>query len=125
MYDESMREWTFLTNHATALLCVAENPGLTLRQVGDCVGITERAAHRIVSDLVDEGYLERRRVGRRNQYEVRPDVLMRDPLFRERRIGELLTALPADLTASAKGAGSRAARGATPAGLAAKPTVTE
>ncbi len=120
-----MGEWTFLTNHATALLCVAQNPGLTLRQVGDCVGITERAAHRIVSDLVEEGYLERQRVGRRNHYEVRPDVLMRDSLFRERRIGELLTALPADLTDSAKGAGSRAARGATPAGLAAKPTVTE
>ncbi len=120
-----MREWTFLTNHATALLCVAQNPGLTLRQVGDCVRITERAAHRIVSDLVDEGYLERRREGRRNHYEVRPDVLMRDPLFRERRIGELLTALPADLAARANGAGSRAASGETLAGPAAKPTVTE
>jgi MarR family protein len=115
-----MGEWTFLTNHATALLCVAENPGLTLRQVGDCVGITERAAHRIVNDLVEEGYLLRTRDGRRNRYEVRPEVLMRDPLLKDRRVGELLAALPVDVS-SCIGGGGRV--GSTPA-IAAEPTVT-
>jgi hypothetical protein len=126
MYHRVMREWTFLTNHATALLCVAQNPGMTLRQVGDCVGITERAAHRIVSDLVDEGYLARTREGRRNRYELRPDVPMRDPLLHERTIGELLAALPVDLGAAATGAGvigTRTTAGA-PA-LAAKPTASD
>lgn len=116
-----MGEWTFLTNHATALLCVAENPGLTLRQVGDCVGITERAAHRIVNDLVETGYLTRTREGRRNRYEIRRDVPMRDPLLKDRKVGELLTALPVDVASGAGAGGSRA--GAAP-GLAAEPTVT-
>jgi hypothetical protein len=91
-----MREWTFLTNHAAALLCVAHSPGMTLRQVGDCVGITERAAHRIVSDLVDEDYLVRTREGRRNRYEVRADTPLRDPLLGDRPVGAMLDALPAD-----------------------------
>jgi hypothetical protein len=116
-----MREWTFLTNHATALLCVAQNPGMTLRQVGDHVGITERAAHRIVSDLVDEGYLVRTREGRRNRYEVRSNSPMRDPLLRDRPVGHLLSALPVDLGGSGDGAG--APDSVAPA-LAAKPTVS-
>jgi DNA-binding IclR family transcriptional regulator len=106
-----MREWSFLTNHATALLCVAQNPGLTLRQVGDYVGITERAAHRIVSDLVDEGYLTRRREGRRNRYEVRPEVPLRDPLLRSRPVGEMLSALQVDL---AEGTGNGAVASGRP-----------
>ncbi len=77
---------------------------MTLRQIGDCVGITERAAHRIVSDLVETGYLEKRRVGTRNAYEVKPDVPMRHPLIADHWIGELLAVLVADrevFTASA------------------------
>jgi hypothetical protein len=119
-----MREWTFLTNHAVALLCVAQNPGMTLRQVGDYVGITERAAHRIVSDLVDEGYLVRTREGRRNRYEIRPDVRMRDPLLNDRPVGDLLSALPVDLAAAREGAGVFGAPGSAAPALAARPTVT-
>jgi hypothetical protein len=121
-----MREWTFLTNHATALLCVARSPGMTLRQIGDYVGITERAAHRIISDLVDEGYLTRSREGRRNRYEVRPDVPLRDPLLQERTIGDLLSALPVDIRSTPHGAGVLGARAeaSAPATLAAKPTPT-
>ncbi len=118
-----MREWTFLTNHATALLCIAQNPGMTLRQVGDYVGITERAAHRIVSDLCDEGYLLRTREGRRNRYKVRPDVPLRDPLLRDRPAGHMLAALPVDLAASGTAAGGLGSGSAAPA-LAAKPTIT-
>jgi hypothetical protein len=96
VYVCRVREWTFLTNHAAAMLCVAHNPGMTLRQVGDCVGITERAAHRIVSDLVDDGYLIRTRDGRRNHYEVRRRTPLRDPLLGDRPVGDMLDALPAD-----------------------------
>jgi hypothetical protein len=123
MYHPVMREWTFLTNHATALLCIAENPDLTLRQVGDYVGITERAAHRIVSDLCDGGYLVRTREGRRNRYEVRPEVPLRDPLLSSRPAGHMLAALPVDLAAVGNAAGALAMGAAAPA-LAAKPTVT-
>jgi DNA-binding IclR family transcriptional regulator len=119
-----VREWTFLTNHATALLCVAQNPGLTLRQVGDYVGITERAAHRIVSDLCDEGYLVRTREGRRNRYQVRPDVSLRDPLLRNRPVGQLMAALQVDLAAAGGGTGHVQGIGAASPALAAKPTVT-
>ncbi len=121
-----MREWTFLTNHATALLCVARNPGMTLRQIGDYVGITERAAHRIISDLVEEGYLTRSREGRRNRYEVRPDVPLRDPLLQERTIGDLLGALPVDITSTPNGAGVLGTRSEAGApALAAKPTAAD
>jgi hypothetical protein len=91
-----MAEWTLLTNHGHALLCVARDPGMTLRQIGDCVGITERAAHRIVSDLVDAGYLEKRREGTRNRYEIKPDVPMRHPLVSDHWVGELLAVLVAN-----------------------------
>lgn len=92
-----MAEWTLLTNHGHALLSVARDPDMTLRQIGDCVGITERAAHRIVSDLVDAGYLEKRREGTRNQYRVRPDVPMRHPLVEDHWVGEVLAVLVSDL----------------------------
>ena len=67
-------EWKFLTNHGLALLCIAEDPGVRLRDIAERVGITERAAHRIVSALVDSGYVTRARTGRRNSYEVKGDL---------------------------------------------------
>lgn len=63
-----------LTNHAHVLLCVARDPSMRLRDIGDCVGVTERAAHRIVGDLEREGYLSRKRVGRRNLYEIHAEL---------------------------------------------------
>jgi DNA-binding transcriptional ArsR family regulator len=91
-----MAEWTLLTNHGHALLCVARDPGMTLRQIGDCIGITERAAHRIVSDLAEAGYLEKRREGTRNAYKIRPDVPMRHPVVSDHWVGELLAVLVAN-----------------------------
>ena len=91
-----MNEWSLLTNHALALICVARDPDLTLRKIGDCVGITERAAHRIVSDLVEAGYLEKRREGTRNRYTVNPEVPMRHPMVEDHWVGELLAVLVAD-----------------------------
>jgi predicted DNA-binding transcriptional regulator len=86
----------FLTTHAHVLLCVAHDPGIRLRDVAQTVGITERSAHRIISELVDEGYVVRERVGRRNVYRVKPELPLRHPLAQEteqRRIGDLLEVL--------------------------------
>src|SRR3954465_12615384 len=105
-----MAEWQFLSNHGMALLCVARNPESRLRDVADCLEVTERTAHRIVSDLVDDGYLVRKRQGNRNSYELRPDVPMRDPLLGDHWIGELLTVLlPDPSTLSSNGQPSRRA----------------
>ncbi len=86
-------DWTFLTNHAHVLLCLARDPGARLRDVADEVGITERAAQRIVADLVEAGYLERNREGRRNRYTLHHDLPLRHPLERDHAIGEVLAVL--------------------------------
>lgn len=84
------RGWTFLTNHAHVLLCIAQEPGIRMRDIADRVGITERAAQRIVADLVEEGYVSRTRVGRRNEYEVDRTRPFRHPLEHEHSVGRLL-----------------------------------
>ena len=85
--------WSFLTNHAQVLLCIVHDPGIRLREIGDAVGITERAAHRIVVELADAGYIARRRNGRRNHYTIQTHLPLPDPLANQRKIGELLTIL--------------------------------
>jgi DNA-binding MarR family transcriptional regulator len=87
-----MAQWTFLTNHAHVLLCVASNPQIRLRDIAELVGITERAAQRIVGELEAEGYLTRERDGRRNTYRLEPDMPLRHPLDKRYRIGQLLAA---------------------------------
>ena len=74
--DNDPRSWQFVTNHTQVLLCIARDPDIRLRDVADEVGITERAAQRIVADLVDGGFLERERHGRRNRYVVNRDAQM-------------------------------------------------
>jgi predicted DNA-binding transcriptional regulator len=91
-----MPQYEFLTNHAQVLLCVAHDPGIRLRDIAQTVGVTERSAHRIVSQLVEDGYIVRERVGRRNVYKVKPELPLRHPLTQEteqRRIGDLLGVL--------------------------------
>ncbi len=95
-----MTEWTFLTNHAHVLLCVARDPDIRLRDVADFVGITERAAQRIVADLVEAGYLDRTREGRRNSYQLNPDIPLRHPLDRNHAIGDILEVLTTSSEAS-------------------------
>jgi predicted transcriptional regulator len=97
--------WDFLTNHAHVLVCVANDPAIRLRDIAAAVGITERAAHQILSQLVEEGYVLREREGRRNRYQVVAGLPMRHPLLQEREVGELLAVLvgstarePADMT---------------------------
>jgi DNA-binding IclR family transcriptional regulator len=85
--------WTFLTNHAQVLLCLAEAPDIRLRDVADRVGVTERATQRIVSDLVDAGYVKGTRVGRRKLYEIDYEHEMRHSAQLGYEIGTLLEAL--------------------------------
>src|ERR1700758_4197671 len=91
--DDNVPTWSFLTNHARVLLCIAHDPGIRLRELGDAVGITERAAHRIVGDLADAGYITRQRKGRRNHYEVQTHLPLPDPLARGKKLGDLLAIL--------------------------------
>ena len=85
--------WSFLTNHAQVLLCIAHDPGVRLREIGEAVGITERAAHRIVVELAAADYISRRRNGRRNHYTIQSDLPLPDPLARGQKVGDLLAIL--------------------------------
>lgn len=88
-----MERWTFLTNHAHVLLCVAQDAEIRLRDVAEKVGITERAAQRIVADLESEGYVTTERIGRRNRYIVHSELPLRHPLEKHRSVGLLLKLL--------------------------------
>ncbi len=83
-------DWTFLSNHAHVLLCIAAEPEIRLRDVADRVGITERAVQRIVADLSDAGYLSREKEGRRNRYQVHTDLPLRHPVEAHREIRDLI-----------------------------------
>jgi len=88
--------WTFLTNHAHVLLAITAEPDLRLRDLAERIGITERAAQRIVTELKDAGYLDARRVGRRNEYKVNRNRPMRHPAERRHKVGQLLKVLAHD-----------------------------
>jgi len=94
---DAPRDWTFLTNHARVLLCIAEDPDVRLRDVAATVGITERATQHIVQQLEEAGYLERERVGRRNRYQLHADRPLRHPMDHEHQVSELLNVLGAAL----------------------------
>lgn len=87
------KTWTFLTNHAQVLLCLAETPDIRLREVAGRVGITERATQRILAELVEAGYVQTVRVGRRNSYTVDREHAMRHTAQLGYEIGALLEAL--------------------------------
>jgi DNA-binding IclR family transcriptional regulator len=93
MPPDATPTWTFLTRHAQVLLCIADDPGIRMRDIGDRVGVTERAAHRIVGELADAGYISRERRGRRNHYTVRPEQPLPDAVARDQRVGALLDIL--------------------------------
>lgn len=85
--------WTFLTNHGHVLVCVAQNPEVRISEIADLVGIGERAAHRIVSDLVRDGYVVRKKDGRRNTYSVDFSQPLRHPLEADHSVGEIFRVL--------------------------------
>lgn len=82
--------WTFLTNHAHVLLCLSLDPEARVREVAGRVGITERAVHRILSELEGGGYVTRERDGRRNRYTVNGDLPLRHPIEQHRSVREIL-----------------------------------
>jgi DNA-binding transcriptional ArsR family regulator len=86
-------QWSFLTNHARALLCIAHDPGLRLRDMAEELGITERSAFAIVSDLTEAGYVVKERDGRRNRYSIQRHMPLPDSTGRERTVGEVLNLL--------------------------------
>jgi DNA-binding MarR family transcriptional regulator len=87
------KHWTFLTSHTQVLLCISRDPNARMRDVAESVGITERAAQRILRDLVEAGYVERERVGRRNRYTINGVTAMRHEAQRNQEIQTLLDVL--------------------------------
>jgi hypothetical protein len=88
-----MAEWSFLTNHARALLCISHDPGVRLRDIAATLGITERSAFGIVTDLAESGYVVKERDGRRNRYQIQHHLPLPENTGRERTIGDLLDVL--------------------------------
>ncbi len=93
MAQDTTPRLAFLTTHARALVCIARDPGIRLREIGERAGITERAAHRIVAELLAAGYITRTRTGRRNSYTIDSDRLLPDPLARGHSVADLLAAV--------------------------------
>src|SRR3954453_13529627 len=85
-----MSDWSFLTNHARALLFIAKDPAARLRDVAAALDIPERTAYGIVVDLTEAGYVLKERDGRRNRYHIQDHLPLRDAIGRERTIGEML-----------------------------------
>ena len=92
-----MAQWSFLTNHARALLSISRDPEIRLRDLADELGITERTAFGIVADLTDAGYLVKEKDGRRNRYHIQSHLPLRDTALQQRTVGEVL-ALLTDVT---------------------------
>ncbi|MGA2519343.1 MAG: helix-turn-helix domain-containing protein [Acidimicrobiales bacterium] len=109
-----MPEWSFLTNHARVMVCIAHDPGVRLRDIASALGITERSAYGIVTELTAAGYVVKEKDGRRNRYRIQEHLPLPESITRERTIGEVLDVLvDARLLeqrghAQKKGAGKRA-----------------
>ena len=88
-----MESWSFLTNHARVLLCIAHDPGARLRDIAASLGITERSAYGIVTDLTAAGYVVKQKDGRRNRYQIQAHLPLPEPASQERAIGEVLALL--------------------------------
>ena len=91
-----MESWSFLTNHARVLLCIAHDPGARLRDIAASLGITERSAYGIVTDLTSAGYVLKQKDGRRNRYQIQAHLPLPEPASQEPAIGEVLHLLVGD-----------------------------
>jgi len=89
-------DWTFLTNHARALLCISRDPGVRLRDIAARLSITERSAYGIVTDLAEAGYIVKVRDGRRNRYQIQADLPLPETMSHKRTVGEVLMLLADD-----------------------------
>lgn len=100
-----MQTWSFLTNHARAMLFIAANPEVRLRDLGDALGVTERTAFGIIVDLTAAGYVVKERDGRRNRYQIEENLPLRDSISQERTIGQFLDLFVDRSSAAGKTAG--------------------
>jgi hypothetical protein len=114
-----MDSWSFLTNHARVLLCIARDPGVRLRDLAASLGITERSAHGIVTELAGGGYVIKRKDGRRNRYQIQAHLPLPEPASQEPAIGEVLALL------AGAGAGRQLTRGNQPEASTAADITTE
>ena len=97
MSSSEEKRWRFVSNHTQVLLCIARDQDVRMRDLAQTVGVTERSAQRIVADLVEAGFVERERIGRRNRYSINADrQMMRHPAQDGHEIGELLDLLKLD-----------------------------
>jgi hypothetical protein len=108
---DEQHPWTFLSNYAQVLVVVAKNPDSTLREIAEQVGVTERAVHRIVTELEAVGVITRVREGRRNHYDIDTTLPMRHPLESDKTVGDLLGALLSRSEAATLGLRARGRRG--------------
>ena len=108
-----MMEWSFLTNHARVLVCIAQDPGVRLRDIATAVGITERSAYAIVTDLTAAGYVvkDKDTDGRRNRYQIQTHLPLPEGLAGQRTVGEVLDLLVEATTPRAAPARPRRTRG--------------
>lgn len=88
-----MTQWSFLTNHARALVCIAHDPGMRLRDIANALGITERSAYGIVTELAEAGYVVKEKAGRRNRYRIQTHLPLPETIGRQRTLGEVLDLL--------------------------------
>jgi len=89
----NVSDWSFLTNHARAMLFIADDPDARLRDIASALDVTERTAYGIVADLAEAGYVVKERDGHRNRYHIQDHLPLRDTIIRERTIGEVLDLL--------------------------------
>jgi hypothetical protein len=113
-----MAGWSFLSKHGRVLLCIAHDPGARLRDIAATVGITERSAYGIVTDLTAAGYAVKRKDGRRNRYQIQARLPPHEPAGQQLAIGEVLALL------AGASAGRRPARGNPPEAIAAAGATT-
>ena len=88
-----MANWGFLTSHARVLMCIAHDPGARLRDIAAVLGITERSAYGIVTELAEAGYVVKQKDGRRNRYQIQAHLPLPEPASRDRTVGEVLALL--------------------------------
>ncbi|NWF78009.1 MAG: winged helix-turn-helix transcriptional regulator [Chloroflexi bacterium] len=88
-----MPGWKFVTNHALVLCQIAQQPRVTVRELSLTIGITERAIHRIITDLETDGYVTKVREGRRLKYRINPSLSLRDEMLQDKAVGDFLEVL--------------------------------
>ena len=99
MEQDRLQKWTFITNHGLVLSYIFHNPTSTAREIANYIGVTERTTHKIISDLEEEGYIQRGKIGRRNVYSVDPQLPLRHHTKTDIMVEDLLESLNSQITA--------------------------